>query len=199
MKDLAIVLGVLACITQVYGYWLYNRAIYSGEVKPNSTSWALWGIGSLVAYWSYSKLDNGWIEDMLPLVCAVICVGTFVLALLKGKFEKVKREDWLIGILDIEVIAFWLVSDSEVWTNVLMQVDVAISFFPIIRDTWRNPGHESPKPWKVWCVAYTLMFTSVLIMISVKGSGWASLMYPVNYFFLHVIIVLIVKFRTARA
>ncbi|HVT74805.1 MAG TPA: hypothetical protein VHD69_00045 [Candidatus Paceibacterota bacterium] len=198
MKDLAILLGALACITQVYGYWIYNKAIYKGDIKPNATSWGLWGLGSAVAYWSYTRLDNGWIEDMLPLVCAVICFGTFAMALIKGKFEKAKREDILIGALDIMVIAFWLSSKSDVATNVWMQIDVVISFLPILRDSWRKPQDEQLKPWIVWCVAYTLMFASVLLVMIEEGKAGWSLMYPSVYFVLHLAVALVVKFRTAK-
>jgi len=191
--NLAIIFSVLAGLTQIYGYWVYNKGIYSGDIKPNATSWGLWGLGNVIACWSYLQLVHDMVKGILPIVCAIICIGTFFFALVRGKFERPDRESILIAIIDIEVIGFWILTESDTWTNLLMQVDAIVSFVPIIRDTWKNPQSEKPKPWFVWCLAYTLFFATVLL----SWEKWWDIMYPVNYFFLHLIVGLVAKFRTA--
>lgn len=193
--NLWVLFGVLAALIQIYGYWLYNKAIYTGKIKPNPASWFLWSLGNIIASWSYLELVHDVSRGLLPLVCAIISVGTFFFALFKGKFEKPDRESVLISIVDLQVIGFWLLTESETWTNLLMQIDAMVSFLPIIRDTWKHPEYEKPKPWFVWCVAYTLFFVSIIL----SWEKWWDIMYPVNYLFLHLTVALIAKFRTANA
>jgi hypothetical protein len=178
---LAIIFSVLASITQLYGYWLYNRGIYTGKIKPNATSWGLWAIGSIIASLSYLELVNDPVKGMLPVACSIVCFGTFVFALFKGKFEKPDSHDVKIILLDVVVVAFWLTTKSPTWTNALMQADVIISFYPIIREVMKYPLDEDAKPWFIWCAAYVLFGLAVIF----SWEKWWDLMYPVVYFILH--------------
>lgn len=180
----AIIVSLLAGITQLWGYWIYNRGIYTGDIKPNPTSWGLWAFGSIIACWSYLELVNDLVKGILPIACAIVCFGTFIFALCKNKFEKPDRHDVKIIVLDIVVVVFWLTTKSPTWTNVLMQVDVVISFYPIIREVVKNPKGEDAKPWLIWCIAYVLFALAVIL----SWEKWWDLMYPVVYFILHGVV-----------
>lgn len=190
----AIFISIVASIVQMYGYWLYNKGIYAGGIKPNATSWGLWAFGSIIATWSYFELVHDWTKVIFPIACCVVCIGTFVFAWFKGKFEAPKKEDVLIAMLDILVVVFWLFTESATMTNLLMQVDVIISFYPILRGVLANPRSEEPKPWFVWTAAYALFFIAVIL----SWEKWWDIMYPVVYFALHLAVGLIAKYRTAR-
>jgi hypothetical protein len=189
------IFGVVAGITQLYGYWLYNKEIDKGTIKPNATSWGLWSFGNVIATWSYLELIDDLAKGILPLLCACASVATFLRALLKDKFERPDRESLLIAVVDLEVIGFWLLTESKTITNLFVQIDAIISFAPLIRDVWKNPDHERAGPWFVWCLAYTFQFTAVIL----SYEKWWDLMYPINYFFLCLVVGLIAKFRTAHA
>ncbi len=194
MDTLGILFGVLAGIIQVCGYWIYNRKLAKNEIRPNVTSWAIWGIGSFIAYALYSDLANDWVKEFLPLVCAIAAVATFVHMAVRGSFQKPDRTDVQIFALDIAVVSFWIYSNDPILSNVLLELDIWISFAPILRSTWKHPETEDATPWKLWSVAY-LLFTIAVIM---RWEKWWDLLLPLNYLVLHVAIWAFTKFRTAK-
>lgn len=195
MDTFAIGLSICAALVQIIGYVVYNWGTFSGKIKPNATSWFLWGLGSALTAWSYVALSQDWVKDLLPVTCAIVCAITFVFALLNGSYGKPDRYDLVVCALDTVVILFWFATDSDEYTNLLFQIDVILSFVPIIRAAWKEPQNESALPWFVWSVAY-VMFVAVVLM---RYEKWWDLMYPINYLALHLAVGLIAKFKIAKA
>ncbi|HEY4490315.1 MAG TPA: hypothetical protein VJC12_03645 [Candidatus Paceibacterota bacterium] len=187
---LAIAVGVLAGIVQLAGYWVYNRT----AKKPSSMSWFIWGIGSLITFYLYSELVQDWVKEFLPFVCMLAAFATFIVCAIRRKFDWPDRMDVAVLGLDVLVVAYWFLYREATWANLLLQIDVAISFIPQFRGVWRNPDSEDWKPWLIWSVAYLLLLTTVLM----KWESWWELLYPINYFLLHVSVFTICKYRTVK-
>ncbi len=189
--SLALSFGILAGTAQLWGYWIYNREIFKGQIKPNAVSWGLWAGGSVIAFWSYALLTDDWVKNILPVACSVAVIFTFFYSLIKGRFEKPDKTSCIIAILDILVVIFWFVTKSEIYTNIFMQIDVFITFLPLFIEVWRNPEYEKPIPWFIWSMAYACMFISICLSYE---KPW-DLMYPIMYFILHLTVGLIVSFK----
>jgi len=101
----------------------------------------------------------------------------------------------LVLVLDLGVLGFWTMTKSDEYTNLLFQIDVILSFIPIIRGTWKNPRCERALPWFVWSCAYVLFGATVLM----RYEKWWDLMYPINYLALHLTVGFIAKYKTAKA
>lgn len=194
MHVLALTISVCAGIVQILGYVIYNREMFLGRIKPNATSWFMWGMGSALATWSYVALSQDWVKDILPVTCAIVCILTFVFALLQGNYQRPDMYDVFVCVLDMGILGFWFLTDSDEYTNLLFQIDAILSFVPIIKGTWKNPSNERATPWIMWSIAYSLMGVVVLM----RFEKWWDLMYPVNYFVLHLTIVFIVLLRRKR-
>lgn len=190
---LTVVLGVTAGLIQLAGYWLYNKGLRKTEINPNATSWAIWGIGSVVAVIVYSDLVNDWVLEFLPTVCAVAALLTFIHMMVRGTFKRPDRTEALIFVLDMAVLLYYFTSDNALIANIFMVIDILISFVPIIRSTWDDPIAEDPKPWLIWSGAYTLL---VLVSFLRGESLWDALM-PTAYLFLHIIIWRLAKRQIA--
>ncbi len=195
MNTLAIVFGIVAGVVQLAGYWVYNKKLESKEINPNATTWAIWGLGSFVAVMLYQDLAHDWVKEFLPIVCSIAAFGTFVHMMIKGSFQRPDRLDIEMFLLDTAVVTYWIMSDDPISANVLLEVDIWISFLPILRSTWNKPETEDPKPWFIWSIAYTLLTVTVLM----RWEKWWDLLLPVNYLILHLAIWGIAKFRTARS
>jgi hypothetical protein len=160
----------------------------------------MWGFGSFLTLISFHSVAKDWVKELLPFVCVVACFATCVVCVCKKRIERPDSWDIFIVFLDLLVIGFWVISSrytskSAEYTNLLFQLDTAISFIPMIRGVWNNPSSEDTKPWAVWTVAYAVMFFTVIL----RFEKWWDLAYPVTYFILHATVWLIAKFRTARA
>lgn len=194
MGTLIIALSVASGIVQIFGYWIYNRDTFSGKIQPNATSWFMWAVGSALATWSYMALSEDWVKDILPITCSIVCMLTFVFALLRGKYKPPDMYDVFVCSLDMGIIIFWLLTESDEYTNLLFQIDVMLSFVPIVKNTWKNPDHEQAKPWLIWSTSYAMM----TVVVMCRYEKWWDLMYPLNYLALHVLIAAIVIYKKRK-
>lgn len=188
MKKLSVYTAVISGVLQLLGYLIYDWAIFSGDIKPNASSWFLWAFGSGIATWSYLKLSQDLIKTILPLVCSVACVVTFFFALFNGSFSVPDRYDMFILLMTLGIIVFYSFTKERGYTNLLIQIETVFSFIPIIKGAHLNPEGEEVLPWLVWSFAYLLMGLTVLM----RYEKWWDLMYPVNYFILCGVTVLVI-------
>ena len=195
MNSFAIALGVLAGLVQLAGYYIYNKHLTSEKIRPNATSWALWAVGSLMVVALYHDLAADWVKEFLPFVCALALIATFIHMTVRGSFLRPDRLDLEVLALDAVVVLYWVVSDDPFISNVFLELDIWITFIPIIRSTWKDPSTEESKPWLIWTVAYAL-FTIVVIL---RWEKWWDLLLPINYLILHGIIWFLAKRQTHPA
>ncbi len=193
MDALSVLFSIMATGCLLLGYWLYNKGIYRGTISPNPTTWLLWAIGGVVEAGSYWNITSDPFKRLFPTVCAVVIVGTFVLALVRGQFQKPERVDILILILDLELGFLMFTDFRPEYVNIMVQIDTILTFTPIIRSTWVNPFEEEPEPWFVWSLSYMLLTATVLLRFE---DLW-DLVYPLTALVLHLVVALIARFRTA--
>lgn len=196
METISIFVSILAGILQLVGYWIYNQGIWRGEIKPNSATWFLWALGSGIATCSYVSISNDWVKNILPIACAIACIGTFLFSLVlftckKATMESPDKYDWLIIFLDVMVVVFWMATGMKEEAHLLLQLDLILSFIPIIKHTFTNPEDEKPIPWIFWCTAYVFMILS----IAMRFEDWLDFVYPITYLVLCLAIVLILRLR----
>lgn len=176
---LTITLAVIAVIFQIGGHIIYNR---EPDIRPNLTSWTIWGWTSLVDTLNYIDLTGDWQKNLLSITCAVCCLITWFLLLFRGKFSIPKIKEYVsLGISAIAIILwkrFGLIRQS----SALLQVDNIISFIPIIGSTWYDPTAERPKAWVWWAISYGVGTLVVLL----RMNDWVELMYPLSSFVLHL-------------
>lgn len=182
METLGLLLGVLAGLTQLFGYFLYNREVFRAGIKPNAGSWAVWAFGSFLNYLSYSEMSGDITKDILPFCCASACVTTFVIHYQKGNFGKVERLDRMVFVVDVAICLVWLKIGSATIANLLYQLSTVISFIPMIKSTWEKPEREKPTPWFVWSLAYALGLCAVYA----TWQKWEDAVYPMFCLILHL-------------
>lgn len=184
VKNFAIATGITAGIVQLHGYWVYNSHVRKGHIIPNGASWFIWGIGSLIAFFIYFDLTHDLIKSTLPFLCSLAAFVTFVFFAIRGHLSKPDSFEIYILILDFCVVVFWLTTGNPRLASLFLQIDVIISFIPIIRSTLIDPSSEKPGAWKIWTLAYLLLTVTVLI----RWESWWELLFPINYLLLHALI-----------
>ena len=194
MDNLALTLGVLAGLVQLAGYWQYNKAMSHAGHKPNAASWFMWGIGGVTELVVYSSLVKDRSKEILPAVCAVVVIITFVRIWWRDRTLNMDCHDWIVVGFDALVVVFWFVTKNPFAANALLGIDMFLSFIPIIGSTYRNPASEHPHPWATWTIAYSLL---TLVVILQWENSW-ELIYPVLYVVLHGVIWYISGVKSAR-
>ncbi len=184
------ILGVLAGILQIAGYWIYGRASLASDIKPNAASWAAWSFGSLINLISYASLTQGdWKKDALPAACSFCCLTMTVVLLLKGHMHKPREPwEWCAFVIDaVASLVFLATLGQPVFANTLVQVGTVASFVPVVRDTLSSPENEKPAPWVVWSLAYATLLLVVLLDRDSENTV-AEALYPATCLALHSLV-----------
>lgn len=178
---IALVLGVLAGTLQLLGYVVYNITMAKKGQKPNIASWLIWTTGSIANTWSFIVMSDHSAENILPAVCSICCILTFIHIWIIGKMERIGMGDWLIITIDSCIIIYWAIASfigdvgqSAMVANLLFQASTILSFVPIIREVYREPGTETRMPWGIWSAAYAVE----IIVLWSQMAKWEEWVYP---------------------
>lgn len=193
METISVTISFVAGALQLLGYWFYNRGIFRGEIKPNASSWFLWSIGSLIATISYGSVSEDWVKNILPITCSVACICTLLLSLWIGNFSRPDKWDVLVIFLDVIVVVFWMTTEMEKLANLFLQFDIILSFWPMVRETYKNPKNERLTPWLIWNMAYMAM----LVVVLMRFESFWDLIYPINLLGLCLIVSFLISRNTA--
>src|SRR5690242_5709189 len=117
--ELSIILSTMAGFGYMLAYLDYNRGVLKGVTKPNGATWAIWSAIAVVSTGSYFAATGDFWKSLLPILNIVLCIGTFVLALIAGKFKKLDVTDWIaLGIGFIAAVV-WGVYKSATYANLI--------------------------------------------------------------------------------
>jgi hypothetical protein len=168
-------------------YLDYNRLVLKGETKPNGATWAIWSAIALISTSSYFAASGDIWKSIIPFANILLCIGTFVLAIMSDKFKKRDFTDWLALTIGIVAIVVWKMKTAA-YGNLIVQVAFIIGFIPTWRGIWKMPSSEKPRPWLIWCVSYGI--AAVVVILRWRHQG-IDLVYPVLCVFLHASVPLV--------
>jgi hypothetical protein len=181
--DVSVFVSILASIIHITAFAIYNYKQLFGSAKPNIVSWFLWaGLASL-NFLSYNSMSQNWVVSLLSLTGSVMCILTFLVSLIKGKFSKLNWIDYTALIFGLFSIIIWGISKSAMYANFIVLCGVSIGFIPTYKNVFSNPENEPPVPWVLWSVAFFLG----IIVVAVEFDGtWGNFVYPFSMLILHL-------------
>ncbi|MEK7228393.1 MAG: hypothetical protein AAB681_03505 [Patescibacteria group bacterium] len=198
-------LGIIAALFQILGYYTYYKLSIRGHIRPNAASWLIWFYGNAIVCISYLSIGTFSLADLLPIVCALSNIVIVVALWLKKFFGPIEPYEKTIITSDIIITILWLFLEYssfglsiELFTgmsvaliiHILLLTSAVISFIPVIKDTLSDKCAEDKRPWVIWSSAYLVW----IIAETLSGAGW-NILYPALYLLLHsaVFIILILK------
>ena len=185
--DIGIILALISALGTTLAYLDYNRVVLKGETKPNGATWAIWSAIALISTSSYFASTGDIWKCLIPLLNIILCIGTFVLALMGGKFKKLDATDWCALAIGIIASIVWKLTTAGC-ANLIVQVAIIIGFIPTWHGVWESPSREKPRPWWIWCVSYSV--AGIVVILRWKHQ-WIDLVYPVLCVFLHASVPLV--------
>lgn len=194
--ELSIILSTQAGLGYCLAYLDYNRGVLTGETKPNGATWAIWSAIAVVSTGSYFAASGDFWKSLLPILNIVLCIGTFVLALITGKFKKLDVTDWIALGLGLIAAVVWGVYKSATYANLIVQVAIMVGFIPTWRAIWKTPSCEHPRPWWIWDISYCI---SAVVVILRWENQWIDLVYPINCIVLHASVPILCSLRANKA
>jgi hypothetical protein len=168
-------LAIISTALQLVGYGIYNRAIWDGRVRPNLSSWLVWGGISLLNTFSYFSLSgHDFVVSLMPFTVTAVNVLTLAIILRRGTFQRIGRSDGAALAISVVAIVLWKLTDSSL-ANLMIQIAIIVGTIPTILGVFRDPTVERPLPWFLW----SLSFVVAIIVITMRGTSWVAYASPI--------------------
>lgn len=191
-------LAVVAGLLQALGYSVYFWKSVRHETEPNPTTWLMFAYGTALLTVLEWDRDATPALLILPTVCATLSVGVALLCKVRGTLKwpknRYSRAALMTDVtLTIGYVCVALASLTPFVTDeqrialalaflVLTNMSTAVSFVPMLKDTWKSPKDEHPLAWGIWTMAYS---TLGLVTFLEKGAWTELMIYPVSCALLH--------------
>jgi hypothetical protein len=105
---LTLLIAIISTVLQLVGYWLYNRSVWTGAVRPNLSSWLVWGGISLLNTASYFSLSrHDFVVSLMPFTVTAVNVVTLIVIIRKGTFQRIGRTDAAALIKSTAAVILW--------------------------------------------------------------------------------------------
>lgn len=188
------VLAAFNSVVILVGYASYNQSILFGKAKPSMAAWLLFGFLVLLnvkTYYEGSK--KSLIKTALPAASGLACIITTIVVIFKGgNFGKLDGLQWVILAFGIVASIVWFAFQKAEFANLIVIAAVAISFIPIYVGMYRGTVHETPLPWFIWSLAFTLGIAVVKLNWSEEPEKKKKydIFYPVAMLALHLPVAL---------
>ncbi len=170
-----VILAVFTSFLHIVGYIVYNYQVMKGSSKPNTATWFLWSLITILNFTSYNIASGDWVKSLLPTISALMVIMTFLLTLLRGKFSKLNKFDNLALVAGLISVLVWWQFNSAVYANLILQAAILIGFVPTYLGVFRNPKNEKPLPWLIWSIVYVL---GTLIVLLRWNGQYIDIIYP---------------------
>lgn len=179
--------GLLATVVEVAAFAWYNINIFRGTSIPNPATWTLWVFLTVLNAGSYAAMTDDLAKFAFPIAAATATMLTWGYALLWGKFKPLDLWDLVVFGIGVSAAIVWYGFKSATFGNLLVQLAVAVAFWPTYKSVWDNPASERPGPWYLWALAYFILFW--VVILSWRGQ-YQDLVYPVGCVIWHLILAL---------
>lgn len=191
--SLSLLLGVIAGVLHVLGYAWYVRGVARSATVPNTASWCLWLVLSVMNLLSYVAVAGTWERSALPAMGSIACAIAFLLLARRGTLQRLTAGEWRIAVIALGSLVVWWSTRSAVAGNVVLLLAVALSFVPTYVGVVQGRSREHPLPWILWTLAYSCL----TVAVAVGRGSFGEYLFPVLGVALHATtLVLDVAFPT---
>lgn len=164
------IFGALAVATIIVSRGAYFRSIMQGRTRPHAFSWFIWGVISSIGFAAQVAKGAGaasWVRGFGACTCFLL------VALCWKRGEKhITRADWVTLCVALCAIPLWVITQTPVWSVILVCIIDTSGYLPTVRKAWHKPEQETH-------VGYILSslgaFLSLLAIDNYNLSTW---LYP---------------------
>ena len=170
-----LIIAIVSTLLQLAGYAIYNRSVWTGRVRPNLSSWLIWGGISLLNTASYFSLSrHDFVVSLMPFTVTAVNVLTLFVILRKGTFQRIGRVDAAALAISAIAVLLWQLAGSSL-ANLMVQIAIIVGTVPTIVGVWRDPSVERPLPWLLW----SLSFIIAIVVVTMRHVSWVAYASPV--------------------
>lgn len=171
-------IAALAGILSVAAYLPYGYDVLRGTVIPQRTSWLIWGLLSLIAF--FSILMSGGSDGLLFTGAQMMGTNTiFLLSLWRGTGSLAEPADFTVISLSALGLGLWWWTDNPAWAMGLSITIGTLGGTLTVAKAYRRPRSEALRPWALQWLAALLGVGSVIDTTALEVA------YPLYLFLLY--------------
>ncbi|MFL4470016.1 hypothetical protein ACERZ8_09105 [Tateyamaria armeniaca] len=188
--DVLRLFGVVSALLSICAFLPYLRDMWTGHTRPQRASWLIWSVLGSIAL--ASQVYEGAMQSLWFATMQV--VGTVTVLALSVRWGR----GVFFSKLDLYVLAasgvglvLWALTDTAVYA---LAITISISLMGgcvTALKAYRDPGSETLTMWFMSCIA------AWFAILSVGGTDWVLLAYPIYLFVLNGVIVLAIMLGRA--
>ncbi len=182
------ILPIAAAFLYLIAAILYNVQIINGKSKPNAISWSIWSLLAIVNVFSYGAMIDNWVAALQFFAGSVACIITFVICLIKKRFDCPSNIEWAIAAICLIAILVWIIFRSATYANMVVVVAFVFSFVPTLTGVFNDPRKERSLPWTVWTIAFSITLINIVLI----GKEWMAYLIPGGGLIGHALVGLLV-------
>ncbi|MCR4326513.1 MAG: hypothetical protein NUV52_02575 [Candidatus Roizmanbacteria bacterium] len=188
MLNIKVIIGLLAILVTIAGYYSYIRDVVNGKTKPHIYSWFLFGFITLIAFALQVKGEGGF-GCFATLMSSILVFTVFFLSLRMKGNRDITRFDTVFLIMTIVSLSLWLVAKQPVLSVVLITVTDLLAYGPTIRKAWFKPHTETVSFFALNTVRF------LLILASLDTYSIMTALYPVAEAIMQISMVTMLQVR----
>lgn len=162
-----LVIGGIATLMGLIGYYPYLRDTILGRTKPHAFSWLVWALLLGIGFAVQSSHDAGpgaWAIALETVLCTLV----FILALFKGEREIVLL-DWMCLVGALIGIALWIGASAPLAALILVMLIDILGFVPTVRKAFNKPFEETASSYAIIGGSFLL---SLFAVTSSDPTAW---------------------------
>ena len=141
MIDIKITFGILSVIIGLIGCVAYVRDIFRGVCQPHIFTWIIWlGVTSMAFMGQIS--DNAGAGAWTTAVGAAFCLLVIILSFRYGTKTRYRSDYFCLAGVGVAV-ALYFITNTLIWSVLLVSVVDMIGFIPSIKKSHQNPHNEN--------------------------------------------------------
>ena len=176
--------GILTAIVTLVAVVPYVRDMFAHKTKPQRTSFLIWALLGLIAFFSQLADEASW-SLLLPLADATAVLIIFLLSINYG-VGGFNREDKAALLFSAVGLLLWYLTDEPLFALIITILIDASATALTIHKTYRNPHTETFISWLLASVA------GITAMLAVGDLDLSLLIYPIYIFLSNGIVALLI-------
>ena len=182
------ILAGIGVVLSLIGYGAYIYSIYRGETRPHPFSWFIWGLLTAIGFFAQIADNAGpgaWITGVSALVTFFIAA----IGYLKRADIVITRTDWITFLAAIAAIPLWLLTETPLYSVILITTIDSIAFYPTFHKSWYQPNQELVFEYILAALKYSLS------IFALSNYSIITTLYPLSLVVMNILFIGMVYYR----
>ena len=179
---------IIGLIFMSISYGVYVFTIFKGNTRPHPFSWFIWGLLTAIGFFAQVS-DGAGIGASITALSAIISFLIAGIGYIKRENITISRSDKWAFVLSLLAIPLWIITETPLWSVIVITIIDSAGFYPTFRKTWFAPEQES-------ALSFILGgFKHLFTILALENYSIITTLFPISLVFMNYGFVLMLFYR----